>query len=138
MTSSPALRAAPMRAPTFSRNMAFQLELRRRVTEYFWATGRRERDCWQMYLKTAILLTGFAVSYWLLVFAARTWIEGAVLAVVLGLFAAGIGLNIQHDGGHRAYSNRPWVNRLMALTLELIGGSSYLWRWKHGVFHHTY
>jgi linoleoyl-CoA desaturase len=26
----------------------------------------------------------------------------------------------------------------MAMTLELIGGSSYLWRWKHGVFHHTY
>ena len=26
----------------------------------------------------------------------------------------------------------------MALSLELIGGSSYLWRWKHGVFHHTY
>ena len=58
--------------------------------------------------------------------------------MLLGLFAAGIGLNIQHDGGHRAYSSRPWVNRLMAMTLELIGGSSYLWRWKHGVFHHTY
>jgi linoleoyl-CoA desaturase len=127
-----------MRVPTFSRDIAFQLELRRRVAEYFWATGRRERDCWQMYLKTAILLTGFAVSYWLLVFAARTWLEGAGLAVLLGLFAAGIGLNIQHDGGHRAYSDRPWVNRLMALTLELIGGSSYLWRWKHTVFHHTY
>ena len=26
----------------------------------------------------------------------------------------------------------------MARTLELIGGSSYLWRWKHVVFHHTY
>jgi fatty acid desaturase len=26
----------------------------------------------------------------------------------------------------------------MAMTLELIGGSSYLWRWKHGIFHHTY
>jgi linoleoyl-CoA desaturase len=26
----------------------------------------------------------------------------------------------------------------MAMTLELIGGSSYLWRWKHGVFHHSY
>ena len=58
--------------------------------------------------------------------------------MLLGLFAAGIGLNIQHDGGHKAYSNRPWVNKLMAMTLELIGGSSYLWHWKHGVFHHTY
>ena len=50
-----------------------------------------------------------------LVFLARTWIEGVPLAVLLGLLAAGIGLNIQHDGGHRAYSNRPWVNRLMAI-----------------------
>ncbi len=138
MAISPALRAAPMRAPTFSRDTAFQLELRRRVAEYFWATGRRERDCWQMYVKTAVLITGSAGAYGLLVFAARSWIEAASLAVLLGLFAAGIGLNIQHDGGHRAYSNRPWVNRLMALTLDLIGGSSYLWRWKHSVFHHTY
>ncbi|HTG50034.1 MAG TPA: hypothetical protein VL915_06030, partial [Gemmatimonadales bacterium] len=88
-----------MRVPTFSRDMAFQLELRRRVAEYFGASGRRERDCWQMYVKTAVLIAGFAGSYGLLVFAARTWIEGAVLAVLLGLFAAGIGLNIQHDGG---------------------------------------
>jgi linoleoyl-CoA desaturase len=26
----------------------------------------------------------------------------------------------------------------MARTLDLIGGSSYLWRWKHVVFHHTH
>jgi linoleoyl-CoA desaturase len=26
----------------------------------------------------------------------------------------------------------------MALTLELIGGSSYLWQYRHGVFHHTF
>ena len=136
--SQPARPASSARALGFSRDTAFQLALRRRVTEHFWATGRRERDCWQMYVKTAILLTGFAATYVSLVFLARTWIEGVPLAVLLGLLAAGIGLNIQHDGGHRAYSNRPWINRLMALTLELIGGSSYLWRWKHGVFHHTY
>ena len=35
-------------------------------------------------------------------------------------------------------ANSVWVNKLMAMTLELIGGSSYLWRWKHVVFHHTY
>jgi hypothetical protein len=28
---------------------AFELELRRRVDEYFRTTGRRPRDCWQMY-----------------------------------------------------------------------------------------
>ena len=51
---------------------------------------------------------------------------------------AAIGFNIQHDGGHQAYSDRQWVNKLMALTLDLMGGSSYLWDWKHNSIHHTY
>ncbi len=122
----------------FGNDHAFQLELRRRVEAYFRTTGRRQRDCWQMYLKTAILVASFAVSYVLLVFVAQSWRHGVLLAFLLGLSAAGIGFNIQHDGGHHAYSNYPWVNKLMAMTLELIGGSSYLWRWKHVVFHHTY
>ena len=122
----------------FANDTAFQLELRRRVDAFFLTTGRRQRDCWQMYVKTAVFLAGFAVSYWLLVFVAQAWWQGVLLAILLGFSAAGIGFNIQHDGGHQAYSNRPWVNKLMAMTLELIGGSSYLWRWKHVVFHHTY
>jgi linoleoyl-CoA desaturase len=129
---------SPPRPLSFARDTAFQLALRQRVAEYFAATGRRPRDCWQMYAKTSIHLAGFAVSYVLLVLVARTWWQSVPLAILLGLCAAGIGFNVQHDGGHRAYSAHPWVNRLMAMTLELIGGSSYLWRWKHGVFHHTY
>jgi len=122
----------------FGNDNAFQLELRRRVDAYFRTTGRRQRDCWQMYVKTGILIGGFAVSYALLVFVARTWWQALPLAMLLGLSAAGIGFNIQHDGSHQAYSNSPWVNKLMAMTLELIGGSSYLWRWKHVLFHHAY
>lgn len=129
---------SPTRALGFGRDTAFQLVLRRRLSEYFSTTGQRPRDCWRMYAKTAILLAGFAVVYVLLVFVAQTWAQSVLLAILLGLLAAEIGLNIQHDGGHRAYSRHAWVNRLMAMTLELIGGSSYLWRWKHGVFHHTY
>jgi linoleoyl-CoA desaturase len=128
----------PRQQPKFANGNAFQLELRRRVEEYFRTTGRRPRDCWQMYLKTAIFLAGFAVLYTLLVFVDQTWWQGLLLAVLLGLSAAGIGFNIQHDGGHQAYSNHPWVDKLMAMTLELIGGSSHLWRWKHVVLHHTY
>jgi linoleoyl-CoA desaturase len=122
----------------FGKDYVFQAELRRRVEEYFRTSGRRQRDCWQMYLKTAILVASFAVLYGLLVFGAETWWQGLLLATLLGLAAAGIGFNIQHDGGHQAYSSFPWVNKVMAMTLELIGGSSYLWRWKHAVFHHTY
>src|SRR3989449_9672294 len=80
-----------------------------------------------MYVKTAILLGGFTVVYTLLVFVDQTWWQGLLLAVLLGLLAAGIGFNIQHDGGHQAYSNHPWVDKLMAMTLELIGGGSPPW-----------
>jgi len=122
----------------FGTDRAFQLELRRRVDEYFRTTGRRQRDCWQMYLKTAIVMGSLAISYLLLVFAAHAWWQSVPLAVLIGFAAAGVGFNIQHDGGHHAYSDRRWINKLMAMTLDFIGGSSYLWHWKHGVIHHTY
>jgi len=91
-----------------------------------------------MYLKTAIILLGFAASYGLLVFAASTLWQGLTLAILLGLFTAGIGFDIQHDGGHNAYSRRHWINKLAAMTMDLIGGSSYVWHRKHVVIHHRY
>lgn len=122
----------------FDKNRAFQNELRRRVDAHFEATGDRRRDCTQMYVKSAILLTSFAVTYIALVFFATTWWTATPLAVLLGLLTACIGFNLQHDGAHRSYSAKPWISRLMAMALDMIGGSSYYWRWSHVVFHHTY
>lgn len=122
----------------FGRNNEFQAELRRRVDAYFEHTGRPRRDVAQMYWKTAILLASFALFYGLLVFVANVWWQALPLAILLGLVVACIGLNVQHDGAHQAYSERPWVNKLMALMLDLIGGSSYLWYYKHVLYHHTY
>jgi hypothetical protein len=34
--------------------------------------------------------------------------------------------------------NHTWINRLAAMTMDLIGASSYVWHWKHVVVHHTY
>jgi linoleoyl-CoA desaturase len=91
-----------------------------------------------MYVKTGVLVAVWVASYLLLVFGAETWWQALLLAMLLGLAAAGIGFNVQHDGGHQAYSNHPWINRLMAMTLDMIGGSSYVWHCKHAIFHHTY
>ncbi len=124
--------------PKFTGRSGFQAELRRRVDAYFEETGKPRRDCPQLYLKTVILLTGFVGFYVLLVFIAQTWWQALPLAIILGLTTAGIGLNVQHDGGHNAFSDRNWVNRLMAMTLDLIGGSSYVWHHRHNVLHHTY
>ncbi len=122
----------------FGGNDAFLREIKRRAEEYFRETGRSPRDCTQMYFKTATVLVWFAATYLLLLLVVHSWWLIVPLAMVLGLAMAAIGFNIQHDGGHKAYSERPWINKLMALTLDLIGGSSYLWNWKHNSIHHTY
>lgn len=122
----------------FPGNDDFYRTLRQRVDEYFRSTGRRQRDCPQMYLKTAVVLAWFAASYMGLVFFAAAWWQGLILAASLGLSMAAIGFNVQHDAGHHAYSRRPWINRLMALTLDMLGGSSYVWDRKHNSIHHSF
>ncbi len=122
----------------FAEDNAFYIELKRRVDLYMVDKGRRERDLPQMYLKSAIILTAFASSYVLLVFASSTGWLALPIATVLALSVAMIGFNIMHDGGHHAYSDRSWVNKLAAWSLDMVGGSSYFWHWKHVVIHHNY
>lgn len=130
--------AALERRPKFGGDAQFQTEVRRRVRAFLAATGRRERDVAAMYAKTVLLLAALAATWAALVFWAAAWWQAVPLAILLGFATAAIGFNVQHDGGHHAYSDRPWINRWMARTLDLVGGSSYYWHFKHGVFHHTY
>ena len=91
-----------------------------------------------MYGKTAVILAVTAVSYLLLVFWAFSWWQVLPLSFSLALGMAGIGFSVQHDANHGGYSGSRAVNRLLAASLDLIGGSSYVWYWKHNIVHHTY
>ncbi len=122
----------------FERHDEFQAVLKRRVDEHFKSIGKSPRDCWQMYVKTAVILTWFVTSYVVLVFVGTSWWITVPAAMSLGLSMAAIGFSIQHDGGHHAYSRFPFVNRLASLTLDMLGGSSYYWARKHNSIHHTY
>jgi linoleoyl-CoA desaturase len=122
----------------FSGDNTFHNELRRRVEARLRELGRRERGCSEMYFKTAVILSAAAALYTLLVFVATTWWLALPLSLALALTMVAIGFNVMHDANHEAYSDRRWINRLMAMSLDLVGGSSYFWRWKHNVFHHTF
>lgn len=125
--------------PKFARDGGFHSEVKRRVLEYLEANSlSASSGGLRMYVKTAVLLVWFGASYALLVFAATTWWQAALLSVSLALATAGVGFGVQHDANHGAYSNRGWINRLMGMTLDLLGASSYLWRFKHNISHHTY
>jgi len=116
----------------------FHARLKAHVERYFAFTGRSPRDSTGMYVKTAIILLWFAASYVALVFFCPHWWQGLPAATSLGLAMAAVGFNIQHDGGHKSYSRSKWINHAMALTLDLLGGSSYVWDHKHNTMHHTY
>src|SRR4051812_46457498 len=103
------------RRPKFGEDNSFQSEVRRRVEEELRATGRRQRDCPQMYLKTGLILAWLSSAYVLLVFVATTWWQALPLAILVGLGMGAVAFNIQHDASHHAYSSRNWINRLMAL-----------------------
>jgi cardiolipin synthase len=77
-----------------------------------------------MYVKTAVLLLWFGASYALLVFAATTLWQGALLSVSLALAMAGIGFGVQRDANHGAYSSRGAINRVHWRWLRRMGRPS--------------
>ena len=67
-----------------------------------------------------------------------TWWLAIPLAVSLGLAMAPSASTSSTTAGTRPTPTTTWVNRLMAMTLDLLGGSSYVWDHKHNTVHHTY
>lgn len=136
--AKPSAMLGPLEKLHFGDDRTFQIELRRRVDAFLKSSGRSQTGGWQMYLKSIVILASFAASYLMLMFVSGSVWTGVPYAVLLGLTMAGIGFNIQHDGGHNAFSKKRWINKGAAMTLDLIGGSSYVWHFKHAVIHHTY
>ena len=131
---------APSRelALKFGDSEGFLTSLRRKVDDYFATSGKPRRDCWQMYVKTAVIAAWTLGSWAILVFVASNWWQALLASFSLGMAMSGVGFNIQHDGGHLAYSKHRWVNRLMGMSLDLLGGSSFFWRKTHNIIHHTF
>lgn len=123
----------------FPRDDGFHADLERRVQTYFAAAGRAPYGGGAMYAKTVVILAWFAGSYVALLLwgGASPW-AAVSLSLSLALATAGIGFSVMHDANHGAYARSPRVNRAWGLTLDLVGASSYLWRFKHNVRHHTY
>lgn len=112
--------------------------LKKNVEAYFKKTGEKKRDHPLMFFKVALMIAWFGIAYYLLIFTTNTWMEAVGYTLLFSFAILGIGLNIQHDANHEAFSKRKWVNYLMGYTLDIIGGSSFFWRRKHNVAHHTY
>jgi linoleoyl-CoA desaturase len=113
--------------------------VKRRAADHLAITGRARWGAGAMHAKTAVILAWFGASYAALLLrgGASGWLASA-LTLSLALAMAGIGFSVMHDANHGAYSRSPGVNWAWGLSLDLVGASSYVWRFRHNILHHTY
>jgi len=117
---------------------SFHTELKRRINDYFESTGKSLSGNTRLYTKAIVLISSFIFLYIHLVFFTPTLVWSILECVLLGIVVAGIGFNIMHDGAHGSFSKYKWLNVAAAFSLNVLGGSSFMWNIKHNVIHHAY
>ncbi len=90
-----------------------------------------------LHLKAATIGVVAVSSYWMLVIASVGVAFRVLSAVVLVFAVTAIATGVMHDANHGAFSRSKRVNRVVGYTLDLLGGSSWLWRVKHNTLHHA-
>lgn len=113
-------------------------EIREQVSAYFKKNNISPHANFTMVTKTIVLIASYFGAYFAILFLevpiAVTWF----FAVVMGLSLAGIGMSIMHDACHGSYSSKPFINKMLGYTINLIGGNRFNWMIQHNVKHHTF
>jgi linoleoyl-CoA desaturase len=126
---------------------SFYTSLKASVDQYFRTTALRKTGNWRLYAKTGVLIPVAITLYISLLCFFRQpaadasvllTITGLLMSTILGFVLASIGFNVMHDACHGSYSSREWVNGLMGLSLNALGGNAFIWKFKHNIIHHTY
>jgi linoleoyl-CoA desaturase len=85
----------------------------------------------------ALVIAFFAIgSYWSLVVAQSSVLEKVLSTVVLAFSLTAAATCVFHDANHSSFSTSRTVNRLAGYTGDLLGASSWIWRFKHNNLHH--
>ena len=117
--------------------MFFQ-SLKEAVDNYFTEKGIQKTGDSRLYIKTIVLLLLAIALYGSVVFLSLSVWMIVIFSCLLGFTSACIGFNIMHDANHGSYSPDQRINNLLGLTLNALGGNSFIWKFKHNIIHHTY
>ncbi|SDK28662.1 linoleoyl-CoA desaturase [Catalinimonas alkaloidigena] len=112
--------------------------LRKRVDQYFRDHNLSQKGNEKVILKTIVMFALYFVPYFMIISGAFPLGVMWLLALVMGLGIAGIGLAVMHDANHGTLSDHAWINRFFGYSLNVIGGNAFTWKVQHNVLHHTY
>src|SRR5579872_1294733 len=102
----------------------FYASLKTAVNNYFISAAKKKTGNVRLYAKTLILICSAVILYLLQLFLPMSWLPRIVGGLLLGFVLACIGFNVMHDANHNSYSSRKWVNEVLGLTLNALGGNS--------------
>jgi linoleoyl-CoA desaturase len=128
-----------MVTPKFTtQKQSFHADLKRRINGYFNENGISTTGNYKLYTKAAILLLSFTLIYIHLVFFTPAAIIAIPETVILGIVMAALSFNLMHDGAHGSFSNSRVLNAVAAHAWDVMGGSTFIWKMKHNIIHHSY
>jgi linoleoyl-CoA desaturase len=114
-------------------------ETRAEVERYLADPAVRRRGLVRLYLKVPVALALMVGSWIGLVLGDPGLLLAAVFAAGLVAGSLLLALSVQHDANHGAYFRSTRYNHLLGWSGDaLLGFSSFAWRVKHNVAHHTY
>ena len=124
---------------SFDNGGDFIRQTRREVDEYLAAPRVRTRGLIELYAKGVVAFALLLVSWATLVLGHPGLLLGLLAFGGLILGTSLTAFCVMHDANHGAYFRTRRLNHLMGWTADaLLGLSSYAWRVKHNVAHHTY
>ena len=121
-----------------NRNNQFYQSLKTAVDQYFEVNHIKKTGDWRLYIKTITLVSAAIIIYGTLIFFKMNALPALLLCALLGFVFASIGFGVMHDANHGSYSTKPWLNDTLGLTANALGASSFFWKQKHNIIHHTY
>jgi linoleoyl-CoA desaturase len=86
--------------------------------------------------KAVLIVVAAGAAYWGLVVVSGTWWSGVAWATALVVAITAVATCVMHDANHGALTSSPRLNRIVGYSADLLGGSSWLWRFTHNHLHH--
>jgi linoleoyl-CoA desaturase len=90
----------------------------------------------RLHVKAIVIAALAGGSYWSLIATKSSVVEKLVASLVLVVALTAAATCVFHDANHASFSTSRLVNRLAGYTGDLLGASSWIWRFKHNNLHH--